>query len=131
MAANKQPHPYSLLPEELRSRVNIYVDVRDYNFVRSIDPDKGTVQLVGATLWHRFITKLKQLGITDYGNKQQLHEFLATCDITVPGSVGTGTPCEPTITTGHPTSGPAVETNAPLVGGGTDSARPTNPRTPV
>jgi hypothetical protein len=99
--------PYKDSPK--RVRLQSYINRTDYNIVRSIHPDKGTIQIVVNTFWSKLITTLKKHGINDISSEQQFEQFINDFALTIPSKVSGGT--EPR---GRATSRATRKTNGKL-----------------
>ena len=78
----KYTNPYEGLEVTVRIQSNINPD--DYNFIRSIRPNSGTVITTVNILWHKLVTTLKQHGITQYSDLARFEHFVNNCELTVP-----------------------------------------------
>ena len=72
-------------------RLQSYINRTDYDIVRSIHPDKGTIQIVVNTFWSKLITTLKKHGINDISSKNQFEQFINDFALTIPVKVSGGT----------------------------------------
>ena len=81
------PYKDSTNPVRLQS----YINRDDYDIVRSIHPDKGTIQIVINTFWSKLIKTLKSNGINDISSKQQFEQFINDFTLTIPVKISGGT----------------------------------------
>ena len=58
------------------------IDLTDYEFIRSLRPNTGTVIIVQNLLWSKLCATLRQHGITDFTKRSDFESFVANCTIT-------------------------------------------------
>ena len=66
------------------TRLQSYINRDDYNYIRSIHPDKGTIQIVTNNLWYQLVKTLKSNGITDITHIQQFEHAITDLVIEIP-----------------------------------------------
>ena len=74
--------PYSGEPKKVR--LQTWVSEEDHDFVMSIRPGKGTIQVINNTLWSKFIQSIQNYGITSITDKAKLEQFVAGFIIELP-----------------------------------------------
>ena len=72
----KFKNPYADCDENEVSRLNANISTEDFNFVRRIRVDKGTIQTTINILWSKLVNELKQRGITDFSREADYEDFL-------------------------------------------------------
>ena len=95
-------NPYKDTPNP--TRLQTYVSREDYNFIRSVRPNKGTIETTTNLLWHKLCTALKQQNITTYADITKFEQFVHDCTITIPASVTSEPSGKPTRRAARKTS---------------------------
>ena len=87
----KFTNPYADSPNLVR--LQTYIDKTDHQFIKSIHPDKGTLEITVNTLWSRFCDALRKHKINQLANNQDYERFVNEFTIEVPNgfSVSGGT----------------------------------------
>src|SRR6266496_167263 len=65
-------------------RVQTFVRHEDYQFLKLIRTNTGTVTISINTLFKKLVDKLKSLGITDVTKREDFEFFVANCQIELP-----------------------------------------------
>ena len=60
------------------------IDIHDYEFIKSLRPNTGTIITTQNILWFKLCQALKSHNITDFTKRKEFEDFVANCDI-VPG----------------------------------------------
>jgi hypothetical protein len=81
--------PYKDDPNPVR--LQSYINRTDYDIIRSIHPDKGTIQIVVNTFWSKLITTIKTHGINQLADKQRFEQFINDFTLTIPVKISGGT----------------------------------------
>ena len=109
------------------------IDLTDYEFIKSLRPNTGTVIIVQNLLWSKLCSTLRQHGITDFTKRSDFESFVANCTIT--DGRGTAASGDATEDDGRnvrrrasglrnqPPIAPVVGTNAPRKIGGKTRTR--------
>ena len=79
--------PYASCTEEELVRLQSFIKSEDYDYIRSICPDKGTIQIVVNTLWHRFCLAVKKQKINQIAHKHEFQQCVNNIVIEVSGGV--------------------------------------------
>ena len=58
------------------------IDLTDYEFIKSLRPNTGTIIITQNLLWQKLCTTLRQYGITDFTKRSDFEQFVANCTIT-------------------------------------------------
>ena len=80
--------PYHASPN--RIRLQTWVDRDSHNFLRSLHPDKGTIEITINTLHAKLITALKKAHITQLANHQDYERAIAEFTIEIPNRPESG-----------------------------------------
>lgn len=70
------------------ARINSNVPREDYEFIRRIRPDGGTIVTTVNTLWLKLINELKRRNITDFTRVHDFEDFILRCAIILPATGG-------------------------------------------
>ncbi len=62
-------------------RFNTDVDKEEYNFVRLIRPQQGTMAITITTLFHKLVQSLKAQDITNIADCKRFEHFVSNCTI--------------------------------------------------
>ncbi len=82
---NKFENPYLGCEKDGTAvRVQTFVRHEDYQFLKLIRTNTGTVTISINTLFKKFVDKLKSLGITDVTKREDFEFFVANCQIELP-----------------------------------------------
>ena len=71
--------PYST--DQVTARLQAFVSVEDYDFVRSIRPNSGTVNTTVALVFSKLVAALRRAGIDQNADKEAFESFVANCKI--------------------------------------------------
>lgn len=58
------------------------IDINDYEFIKSLRPNTGTIITTQNILWFKLCQALKSYGITDFTHRTDFEQFVANCNIT-------------------------------------------------
>jgi hypothetical protein len=75
-------NPYKNLPN--LTRLQTYIDKADHDFIKSIHPDKGTLEITANTLWFKLCKALKKAKINQLSEHDKFEHFISSFEISIP-----------------------------------------------
>ena len=110
-------------------RVQTFVRHEDYQFLKLIRTNTGTVTISINTLFKKLVDKLKSLGITDVTKREDFEFFVANCQIELPpyGKLSSTSAATKRTRTRGAVVRPIKDSDAPIVGGATETTGSVSP----
>ena len=81
---HKFENPYKSVDEEFLVRLQSHIQKEDYEMIKLIRPNTGTVTTTVNMLWRKLIDALVAQGITDISSREQFEHFVANSQLVLP-----------------------------------------------
>ncbi len=72
-------NPYAGSEKDTLATLVIRISPDDYNFIKCIRPQQGTLSITVTLLWHKLCNELRLRNITDVSSSEQFEQFITNC----------------------------------------------------